>query len=80
MKIFSITVLLSFSVIPVLAAPNFPLVGRDVDPALVPEFGHQAGLNPTGTGDCDGIRNAAGAVVKIPCVCPPNRADFLQVS
>jgi len=80
MKIFSITILLSFSVIPVLAAPNFPLVGRDVDPALVPEFGHQAGLNPTGTGDCDGIKNPAGAVVKIPCFCPPDRADFLQVS
>lgn len=80
MKIFSITVLLSFAVIPVLAAPNVPLVGRDVDPTLVPEFGHQAGLNPTGTGDCDGITNPAGVVVKIPCFCPPTRADFLQVS
>ena len=38
MKIFPITVLLSFSVIPVLAAPNFPLVGRDVDPNLVVPF------------------------------------------
>lgn len=49
-----------------------------VDPALVPEFGHQAGLNPTGTGDCDGIRNAAGNIVKIPCACPPDRSAFIQ--
>ncbi|TFK39085.1 hypothetical protein BDQ12DRAFT_698426 [Crucibulum laeve] len=58
----------------VSAAP----VKRDVDPALVPQFGLQAGLNPTGTGDCDGITNAAGVVVKIPCSCPPDRASFLQ--
>ncbi len=65
------------SAILVVAAP---LTKRDVDPALVPQFGHQAGLNPTGTGDCDGITNAAGQVVKIPCFCPPNRPDFLRVS
>jgi len=53
-------------------------VKRDVDPALVPEFGLQAGLNPTGTGDCDGITNDAGKVVKIPCSCPPDRSVFLQ--
>lgn len=35
-------------------------------------------LNPTGTGDCDGITNAAGQVVKIPCSCPPDRNAFLQ--
>ena len=51
-----------------------------VDPALVPEFGHQSGLNPTGTGDCDGIRNAAGNIVKIPCACPPSRDSFIAVS
>jgi len=50
-----------------------------VDPALVPEFGRAAGINPTGTGDCDGITNAAGVVVKVPCSCPPDRASFLQV-
>lgn len=55
-------------------------IKRDVDPALVPEFGHPAGLNPTGTGDCDGITNASGQVVKIPCQCPPERAAFLQAS
>ncbi|KAF8627460.1 hypothetical protein AX17_006273 [Amanita inopinata Kibby_2008] len=42
-------------------------VKRDVDPALVPEFGHQAGLNPTGTGDCDGITS-----------CPPDWSTFLN--
>lgn len=76
----------SFSTILALTSLLFVSVGsapisiqrRDVDPALVPEFGHPQGLNPTGTGDCDGIRNAAGVVVKIPCACPPNRGDFLQ--
>ena len=63
----------------VSAAP-IDLKRRAVDPALVPEFGHPAGLNPTGTGDCDGITNAAGQVVKIPCFCPPNRDEFIAVS
>ncbi|KAF8968922.1 hypothetical protein BDZ97DRAFT_1902715 [Flammula alnicola] len=49
-----------------------------VDPALVPEFGVQAGVNPTGTGDCDGIPNAQGVPIKIPCSCPPDRASFIQ--
>ncbi|PFH54045.1 hypothetical protein AMATHDRAFT_136380 [Amanita thiersii Skay4041] len=53
-------------------------VKRDVDPALVPEFGVQPGLNPTGTGDCDGITNPLGQVVKIPCSCPPDRATFVR--
>jgi hypothetical protein len=53
-----------------------------VNPALVPDFGVQAGVNPTGTGetgDCDGITNDAGQVVKIPCSCPPDRNSFIQV-
>jgi len=50
-----------------------------VDPALVPDLGHEAGLNPTGTGDCDGVANAAGQIVKIPCACPPDRASFIAV-
>jgi len=50
---------------------------RAVDPALVPEFGHQAGLNPTGTGDCDGIPGPNGQPIKIPCSCPPDRAAFI---
>jgi len=58
--------------------PSPTLAGEGVDPALVPEFGHQAGLNPTGTGDCDGITNDAGQVVKIPCACPPDRNSFIN--
>ncbi|KAL1743676.1 hypothetical protein HDZ31DRAFT_64810 [Schizophyllum fasciatum] len=49
-----------------------------VDPALVPEFGVEAGKNPTGTGDCDGIAGADGKPVKIPCQCPPDRETFIQ--
>ena len=66
-----------------IAAANsisaLPISRRGVNVALVPEFGHEAGLNPTGTGDCDGIRNPAGVIVKIPCNCPPPREDFLAV-
>ena len=53
---------------------------RDVDPALIPQFGHAAGLNPTGTGDCDGVPNAAGVPIKVPCSCPPDRNLFIQVN
>lgn len=49
-----------------------------VNPALVPDFGHQAGLNPTGTGDCDGIPGPNGQAIKIPCACPPDRNAFIQ--
>lgn len=49
-----------------------------VDPVLIPEFGHQAGLNPSGTGDCDGITNTAGQVIEVPCFCPPDRANFIE--
>jgi hypothetical protein len=58
------------------------IVTRDaplVDASLVPEFGVQAGTNPDGTGNCDGITNAQGQVVKIPCSCPPDRDSFIQV-
>ncbi|KAL0565911.1 hypothetical protein V5O48_016107 [Marasmius crinis-equi] len=51
-----------------------PAKAGGVDPALVPDFGHQAGLNPTGTGDCDGIPGAP----KIPCTCPPDRQAFID--
>ncbi|KAH7104657.1 hypothetical protein BKA62DRAFT_472175 [Auriculariales sp. MPI-PUGE-AT-0066] len=45
---------------------------------LVPEFGVAPGQNPTGTGDCDGAGNPSGQPIRIPCQCPPNRADFIQ--
>lgn len=63
------------------AAPSVrELTSSTIDTSLVPEFGVNSGVNPTGTGDCDGTTNAAGQVVKIPCSCPPNRDAFLQVS
>lgn len=45
----------------------------------MPEFGLAAGINPTGTGDCDGIAGANGQPIKIPCSCPPDRNQFIAV-
>jgi hypothetical protein len=59
-------------------APASAPAASSVNPALVPEFGLAAGLNPTGTGDCDGIPNAQGVPIKIPCSCPPDRTSFIQ--
>jgi len=53
-------------------------VKRDVDPNLVPQFGLQSGLNPDGTGNCDGITGSNGKPILIPCACPPARDSFLQ--
>jgi len=78
MKFISSALALSALIASVSAAPAKRLMRRDVDPALVPQFGLAAGLNPTGTGDCDGITNPAGVVVKIPCSCPPDRSAFIQ--
>lgn len=48
---------------------------------LTPPFGFQSGVNPTGTGDCDGAVNGSnGRPIKIPCICPPPRDQFIQVS
>jgi hypothetical protein len=58
---------------------NAPSNTTVVDPALVPDLGVQSGQNPTGTGECDGIDNAAGQPIKIPCSCPPDRNTFIQV-
>ncbi|KAJ8593892.1 hypothetical protein M405DRAFT_785314 [Rhizopogon salebrosus TDB-379] len=51
---------------------------RDVDPALVPSFGWQAGVNPDGTGNCDGaVSGTNGKPIQVPCQCPPNSTFFL---
>lgn len=42
--------------------------------ATAPPLGFHSGVNPTGTGDCDG---AIPGGPKIPCSCPPSQADFL---
>ncbi|KAI0267545.1 hypothetical protein BGY98DRAFT_1023908 [Russula aff. rugulosa BPL654] len=62
-----------------LSVSSVPITRRDVNEALVPQFGFSAGVNPTGTGDCDGAVNGAnGQPIKIPCSCPPDRATFIQ--
>jgi hypothetical protein len=52
-------------------------IRRDVDPSLVPDFGHQAGLNPDGTGNCDGVNGPNGQPILVPCACPPDRNTFI---
>ncbi|KIK96157.1 hypothetical protein PAXRUDRAFT_773355 [Paxillus rubicundulus Ve08.2h10] len=52
---------------------------RDVNPALVPPFGWVAGVNPDGTGNCDGAVNGTnGKPIQVPCQCPPNSTFFLD--
>lgn len=47
--------------------------------SLIPEFGVQQGVNPTGTGDCDGFNAIANKVVPINCdKCPPPRDAYVQ--
>jgi len=74
--------------IAVLAAPALSLPihwysKRAADAAtvtsLAPDLGFQSGLNPTGTGDCDGAVNGAdGNPIKIPCACPPPQDQYIQ--
>jgi hypothetical protein len=46
---------------------------------LAPALGFQSGINPTGTGDCDGAVNGAnGSPIKIPCSCPPPQNVYLD--
>ncbi|RDX46550.1 hypothetical protein OH76DRAFT_1406858 [Lentinus brumalis] len=54
-------------------------VRRNVNAALVPEFGISPGVNPTGTGDCDGVAGPNGQAIKIPCFCPPDRNSFIDL-
>jgi hypothetical protein len=47
--------------------------------ALAPQFGHASGVNPTGTGNCDGAVNGAnGKPIQVPCACPPPRSQFIS--
>lgn len=62
-----------------LGVSAFP-IQRRVDPNLIPPFGFNAGVNPTGTGDCDGaVKGANGLPIKIPCTCPPDRNSFIDL-
>ena len=48
---------------------------------LAPPLGFKSGVNPTGTGDCDGAINGAdGKPIKIPCSCPPSQDVYISVS
>lgn len=51
----------------------------DIDPSLIPDLGAESGLNPTGSGDCDGAANGAdGQPIKVPCQCPPDNDTYVQ--
>jgi len=66
-----------FAAVIIASVSSIP-VKRDVDPNQVPAFGHAAGVNPTGTGDCDGAVNGPnGQPIKVPCACPPDEASFI---
>jgi len=67
--------------VPADPAPSEPAASNgNIDPALIPDLGAEAGLNPTGTGDCDGaVKGADGKAIKVPCSCPPDRATFIEV-
>jgi hypothetical protein len=62
-------------VVPPSPAENAP--GDDIA-RLAPDLGHPSGLNPTGTGDCDGaVLRPDGSPVKIPCSCPPPQDVYI---
>ncbi|KAH9858901.1 hypothetical protein C2E23DRAFT_717963 [Lenzites betulinus] len=71
------TVVLSAAAIAVSVSSR-PISRRDVNPDLVPQFGVTAGVNPDGTGNCDGII-VDGKPALIPCQCPPPRDQFIQL-
>ncbi|KAG2348586.1 hypothetical protein BDR05DRAFT_1056440 [Suillus weaverae] len=74
--IFTIILAGSVAAIPFRVLP--PQSKRDVNPALVPSFGWQSGVNPDGTGNCDGAVNGTnGKPILVPCQCPPNSTFFL---
>ncbi|EJD51010.1 hypothetical protein AURDEDRAFT_112062 [Auricularia subglabra TFB-10046 SS5] len=56
-----------------------PAAGDDDIARLAPELGHQAGINPTGTGDCDGaVLRDDGTPIPIPCSCPPAQDVYIN--
>ncbi|KAI0687017.1 hypothetical protein C8Q76DRAFT_698855 [Earliella scabrosa] len=71
MKFSTILLAAAATVVSVMAAPA-SIGKRDVNPALVPDFGVQRGAGPDGFGNCTGING-----VKIPCSCPPDRGAFI---
>ncbi|EIM86113.1 uncharacterized protein STEHIDRAFT_122094 [Stereum hirsutum FP-91666 SS1] len=77
MKFTSVMIPLFAGLVASVAAA--PMSKRDVDPSLIPSLGFSAGVNPTGTGDCDGAVNGAdGKPIAVPCACPPTQDVFNQ--
>jgi len=63
---------------PAVASSGTGLSTSQID-ALAPQFGHASGVNPTGTGNCDGAVNGAnGQPIQVPCACPPPRSQFIS--
>jgi len=79
MKFIYAVIALSAIVSSVSATPTLlkKLMKRDVNPNLIPQFGVSPGVNPSGTGDCDGVQGPNGKAIKIPCSCPPDRNQFI---
>ena len=81
------TTLLSFATLalPALSAPLEAKRQTGVPDAatitqLAPPLGFTAGLNPTGSGDCDGAVNGSdGKPIKVPCSCPPSPDVYIPV-
>ncbi|KAL1946158.1 hypothetical protein VTO73DRAFT_15285 [Trametes versicolor] len=71
MKFSTIFFVAAAAVSSVYAAPS-AIKARDVNPALVPDFGVVAGTGADGTGNCRGVNG-----VLIPCACPPPRDQFI---
>ncbi|EIN06908.1 hypothetical protein PUNSTDRAFT_72754 [Punctularia strigosozonata HHB-11173 SS5] len=81
MKSFAIAITFLAASVSISAFPLQKLRRADVDAAtiaaLAPPLGFTAGLNPDGTGSCDGANGADGKPIKIPCDCPPDNATYI---
>ncbi|KAI0369417.1 hypothetical protein BV20DRAFT_363776 [Pilatotrama ljubarskyi] len=74
MKFSTVFLVVAATFASVHAAPAVStLQARGVDPALVPDFGIQAGASPDGHGNCVGFGGKL-----IPCSCPPPRDQFIN--
>ena len=82
---FAILLSLATLLLPALSAP-LGLKRQNAVPdaatitRLAPDLGFTAGLNPTGSGDCDGAVNGPdGKPIKVPCSCPPAPNVYIPV-
>ncbi|KZT05442.1 uncharacterized protein LAESUDRAFT_702284 [Laetiporus sulphureus 93-53] len=61
-----------------LSVTSYPVLRRDVDSSLVPDFGVTAGIKANGSASCDGIDGTNGEPILIPCQCPPDLDTFIE--